>query len=99
MCVLTILLAVNLTACSNKGSDNTAEPEKPAEMTELQEPVETQAEKEARENLEKGKAYWYGTGTDGYDMDKAEELIEKSDEAGNAEAWYWPGRTDQIQNR
>ena len=100
LCALTILLAVNLTACSNKGSDNTAEPEKPAEMTELQEPVETQAEKEARENLEKGKACWYGTGTDGYDMDKAEELIEKSAEAGNAEAWYWLGeltryRTDK----
>ena len=46
---------MNLTACSNKGSDNTAEPEKPAEMTELQEPVETQAEKEARENLEKAR--------------------------------------------
>lgn len=38
-----------------------------------------------------GLGYWFGTGTDGYDMKKAQEAFQKAVDLGSAEGWYWLG--------
>ena len=42
--------------------------------------------------LNMGKEYYYGTGTEGYDLDKAKEAFTKAAEQGNADAWYYLGK-------
>ena len=41
--------------------------------------------------LEEGLGYWFGSGPDGYDMQKAEAAFQKAADQDNAEAWYWLG--------
>ena len=49
------------------------------------------AEAEAKAALDEGLGYWFGTGADGYDKEKARAAFQQAADGGNAEGWYWLG--------
>lgn len=51
---------------------------------------------EAQEALDSGIEYWYGTGDEGYDKEKARTAFQKAADLGNAEGWYWLGVVAEI---
>ena len=46
---------------------------------------------ETKQLLEDGKGYYYGTGTEGYDIDKAWDCFASATDEQSAEAWYYLG--------
>ena len=47
---------------------------------------------EARKLLEEGKGYFYGTGPEGFDIDKAWSCFSQATDGYSGEAWYYMGR-------
>ena len=47
--------------------------------------------------IEEGIGYWFGSGPNGYDMQKAQEAFKKAADLGAADAWYWLGVLEECE--
>ena len=47
--------------------------------------------------IEEGIGYWFGSGPNGYDMQKAQEAFKKAADLGDADAWYWLGVLEECE--
>ena len=93
-------LTLGLAACGGSGGGGQA-----SSGAEATSPAETSAEAAARAEaeaaaqqaaeaqaaLDEGIGYWYGTGANGYDKEKAHEAFQKAADLGSAEGYYWLG--------
>ncbi len=83
----TFALAMGLVACG--GSSGSASGETSSEAAARAEAEAKAAE--AQVALDEGIGYWFGTGTNGYDKEKAHAAFQKAVDLGSAEGYYWMG--------
>ena len=77
-------LAFALAGCGNSSSSETSS------QGASRASAETTAA-EAQAALDEGLGYWFGTGAEGYDKERARAAFQRAADGGNAEGWYWLG--------
>lgn len=91
-----LVLAMGLVACGGSSSGSAASGSAASNSAASGSGSAASSSGDAKAALDEGIGYWFGSGPNGYDKEKARAAFQQAADKGSAEGWYWLGAVRQI---